>query len=145
MKKIKGLVLMVAILSLVSCYRVNEYKFLFITFNESKANTKSIKKYIDSAINKNEVMPDSIKEKFLSGNELPANERIIHFKNNPEEWYRIVFDADPCWIKSIYNRQLADTVIHNRSLLGNKEIDRIKVRFEREILNRVQQNGNVNN
>jgi hypothetical protein len=123
-----------------SCYKVNEYRFLFITFN-SNLKSNYLKRYIEKVRNKNTIIPENILDIFLKGNKLSQNESFVYFSNNPKEWYLIDFDATPCWIESVYNKKLSNEVIIRREILGEKQIKRIQLRFLYEVLIPAEQYG----
>ncbi|MCR8558149.1 hypothetical protein KXD93_10865 [Mucilaginibacter sp. BJC16-A38] len=107
---------------------------MFIDFKESRLSSRILTIYVDSVINKDLVIPDSVNYIFLSGEKLKDQERIIHLKNKPDEWFMINFTNDPCLIETIYNKNLSDTLINDGVLLGEHEIQRIKTRFFKEVL-----------
>ncbi|RWY49109.1 hypothetical protein [Mucilaginibacter gilvus] len=137
----KKILSLVCLFMLSGCYKMTEFSYLSITFNDSRINSIFLTKYVDSVVNKNLIIPDSINYIFLSGEPLKEQERIIHFKNNPDEWYMINFNAAPCWIETIYCKNLTDTLVNNRTLLGDKEIDRIANRFRTEVINQAEHYG----
>src|SRR5579863_9076860 len=117
-----------------SCYTVNEHTYLNITFNDSKLNPFFLKKYVDSIRNDHEQIPDSINEVFFNGDKIPDFKRIVYFKDNPQEWYLVVFDSSPCWIEAIYNPLLSNGMIHDQRFISQAELKRVKKRFETEVL-----------
>ncbi|WP_299578862.1 hypothetical protein [Mucilaginibacter sp.] len=137
----KKIALLVCLFIQISCYKMTTYSYLFIDFKESRISGSFLKMYIDSVLNKNLIVPDSVNYIFLSGNILNDQERIIHFKNEPDEWYMINFTTEPCWIGTIYNKKLADTLINNRTLLGKNEIQRVEKRFQTEVLKQAELYG----
>jgi hypothetical protein len=142
MKKIKLILIFASFTAFASCYRVKEYKYLNITFNDNNLNSFFLENYIDSVRNKNIVIPDSISYSFLFGNKIEENERLIHFKNSPEEWYMISFDATPCWIMSILNNKLNHyRIISDREELDDDQLKRIEKRFGDEILKPAEEYG----
>jgi len=128
-----------ALICLVSCeylggclYKVNEYKYLSIVFNDSKLSPVFLTKYVDSVRNKNLVIPDSIAYEFFKGDTIPDQERLLHFQN-PDEWYRVMFNAGPCWVGEIYNPKLANKVINDPKDLSDIELKRIENRIRQEL------------
>jgi hypothetical protein len=121
-----------------ACYTNNDRKYLNITFNESRLDGVYIKKYLDTVQNKGESIPDSILDVFFNGDKIEENERIVHFKKAPEEWYLINFDASPCWIESIYNPNLSNGGIYDKSFLNKADLKRIKRRFISDVLNEAE-------
>jgi hypothetical protein len=118
-------------------YGTNSHPYLNIVPDNIKLANSYIKFYIDSVLNKNKILPDSIKSQFYISNdqkELSLTDRIVHFKNNPEEWYLIAFDATPCWIASIYSPSISNIAIYNKEQLNQDQLERIKNRFQHEIL-----------
>jgi hypothetical protein len=124
-----------------SCYTVNEHTYLSIVFNESKLNAVYLNKYVDSVRNHEMIIPDSIKELFFNGRKMYDNERLIHFENTPQEWYLINFDATPCWIEAIYNPLLSNGMIYDKRFISAGELNRVKKRFETEVLRKADEYG----
>ena len=124
-----------------SCYTVNEHTYLRIVFNESKLNAVYLNNYVDSVRNNKIIIPDSIKEIFFNGDKMSNNERLIHFESNPQEWYLINFDATPCWIEAIYNPALSSTQIYDKRFISEAELNRVKKRFEIEVLKKAEEYG----
>lgn len=124
-----------------SCYTVNDRTYLNIVFNDSKLSAVYLNNYIDSVRSKGLSIPDSIKEIFLNGRAMYDNERLVQFKNKPQEWHLISFDATPCWIESIYNPSVADYVIYDKRFISEAEQNRIKRRFETEVLKEAEKYG----
>jgi hypothetical protein len=87
------------------------------------------------------IIPDSIKEIFFNGDKMANNERLIHFESKPQEWYLINFDANPCWIEAIYNPLLSNGMIHDKRFISEAELNRVKKRFESEVLIKAEQYG----
>lgn len=141
MKKLKFLALFLIITSEICCYTINEYDYLNINFNDNKLNTYFFEKYIDSVHNRNLIIPDTIKDIFLFGEKLTEQERLIYFDHRPKEWYIINLSASPCWIESIYNKELSIRLINNRDSLGKKELKRVEMRFRNEILKPAEDYG----
>ena len=134
--------LVVVFLFLIGCrgcldksYGVNPLGYLFITFPDCKLQNEYLKAYIDTVINKNESIPDSINFKFFANGTPDINESVIHFAKEPEEWYVVSFDVSQPWIKFIYNRRLDSVnMIRQRKLLSKNDILRIHNRFSNEII-----------
>ncbi len=124
-----------------SCYTVNEHTYLRILFNESKLNAVYLNNYVDSVRNNKIIIPDSIREIFFIGDKMSNNERLIHFESKPQEWYLINFDAAPCWIEAIYNPALSSTQIYDKRFISEAELNRVKKRFEVEVLKKAEQYG----
>ncbi len=124
-----------------SCYTVNEHTYLNITFNDNKLNPFFLEKYVDSIRNYPKLIHDSINEVFFNGDKIPDFKRIVYFKHNPEEWYLVVFDSSPCWIEAIYNPLLSNGMIHDKKFISGAELNRIKKRFEVEVLKKAEEYG----
>lgn len=124
-----------------SCYTVNEHTYLNITFNDSKLNPSFLEKYVDSIRNDHKQIPDSINEVFFNGDKIPDFKRIVYFKDNPQEWYLVVFDASPCWIEAIYNPLLSNGMIHDKRYISEAELKRVKKRFQTEVLKQAEEYG----
>jgi len=124
-----------------SCYTVNEHTYLNITFNDSKLNPFFLEKYIDSIHSDQKQIPDSIDQVFFNGDKIPDIKRIVYFKDNPQEWYLVVFDSSPCWIEAIYNPTLSSFMIHDKRFISAAELTRIRNRFQSEILNKSEAYG----
>jgi|GEM_PF-1876742 len=127
--------------TLNSCYTVNEHTYLGIVFNENKISAVYLNNYIDSVRNNEVVIPDSIKEIFFNGSKMLDNERLIYFEGKPQEWYLINFNATPCWIEAIYNPSLSNGMIHDKRFISEIELNRIKKRFETEVLKKAEEHG----
>ncbi|OAQ37976.1 hypothetical protein A5893_16545 [Pedobacter psychrophilus] len=128
-------VLLFLLILISSCYSVDDSQYLNISFDNSKVSSQSLREYIDKTSDR---IPDSIVTFFYEDENIPQNERVVHFKNKPEEWYLIDFSITPCWILAIYNPDLSDSAFTNYNQLSDKELIRIKKRFELEILNKVK-------
>jgi hypothetical protein len=127
-----------------SCYEVNDRNYLNITFNGQNLSSVFFKKYVDVVRNKNLVITDDVKNVFLNGETLNDDERIIYFKNNPEEWYMVSFDASPFWIKYIYSPKISNVLIYQNKQMENSEFVRIKTRIENELIKPAIQYGKEN-
>src|SRR5579862_9646573 len=125
----------------ISCYTVNDRRYLNIVFNDSKLNSLYLLKYVDSVQNKGFLVPDSISYIFFTGDTISENQRIVYFSNNPKEWYLINFDAAPCWIESIYNPNLSNGAIYDKRFISSTELERIRIRFINEILKKTEMYG----
>lgn len=139
--KSKLVLLVFLLFGFSSCYSVNEHTYLRIVFNNSKLNSIYLNNYIDNVRNNGIIVPDSIKEIFFDEAKISANERLIYFKSKPEEWYLINFDATPCWIEAIYNPSLSSVGIYDNRFTSKTELNRIKTRFEVEVLNKAESSG----
>jgi hypothetical protein len=124
---------MIIILVFSSCSFVNDRRTLDIGF-DNKLNADYVKNYLDSVYNKRTVIPDSIKNIFFDSDTIPADERLVYFKDKPQEWYLVVFDSSPGWITSIYNHSLSPGIIRNQLFTTPTQLTRIKKRYETEIL-----------
>jgi|SRR6185437_8704614 len=133
--------LSILVFSLSFCYRMREYKFLNVTFDDVNIKGSFLKKYIDSIRNKDLVIPSSIKDNFLHGSKLSESERLVYFKDKPQEWYLISFDISPCWIEYIYNKQLSPVSINKREFLGDEQLKRIEMRFRNEVIKPAESYG----
>jgi hypothetical protein len=120
-------------------YGTNNHSYLNILPDSTNLKDDYIIFFIDSVLNKNNFITDSIKSQFFISNDqkdLNSDDRIVYFKEYPEEWYLISFDATPCWIKAVYNNHLGNVAIFEPSQLTQYEFRRIKKRFQIEILNK---------
>jgi hypothetical protein len=69
---------------------------------------------------------------------LYKDQRIIKFKRSPEEYYRVRCNALPCWIMGVFNKQIdSSNWIFDRKNLSGTDIERIKSRFQFEILDKI--------
>lgn len=119
---------------------INDRQYLSITFNDSKLNTVFLEHFVDSIKNKNGKIPDSVLMLFFKGDSIYSQERLLHF-SNPDEWYLIGFDATPCWIINVYNKEISSEVINKRKELSDYDLKRIETRFRNEILNQAESYG----
>jgi hypothetical protein len=93
-------------------------------------------------VNKGKHIPDSINYKFFENGIPGSTERVVHFFEEPEEWYVVSFDVSEPWIEYIYNRNLDSlNMIRERKLLSKKDIERIHERFSREIIRSAEDFG----
>lgn len=137
------MIITIIIIFFSSCYQEKNRQYLFISFYNSRLSGKYLKNYIDNVRDKNIIVPDSIKDIFLFGDTIDNRQRFVYFKSSPEEWYMILFYTQPCLIENIYNKTLSNHVINDRSVLGDKEIERIQLRFRNEILIPAEQYGKL--
>jgi hypothetical protein len=63
--------------------------------------------YIDTVINKGKYIPGSINFNFFANGIPDSTERVVHFIEEPEEWYVVSFDVSDPWIDFTYNRRMA--------------------------------------
>ncbi|OQP40664.1 hypothetical protein A4H97_34215 [Niastella yeongjuensis] len=134
--------LIIIILFLTGCrgcvdnfYGVNPLGYVNITFPDCKIQNEYLKSYVDTVINRNVSIPDSINFKFFENGIPDINESIVHFAEEPVEWYVVSFDVSQPWIKFIYNRRLDSVnMIRERKLLSEKDILRIRRRFSNEVI-----------
>jgi len=125
-----------------SLYGTNSNTYLNINIDSQKINNAFIQFYIDSVLNKAAKIPDSIKSLFYINNvqnDLHVNDRLVHFREYPEEWYLVAFDATPCWIKTVYNKNLNADPVDDVKQLNKDDIERIKNRFKTSVLNMAEQ------
>jgi hypothetical protein len=116
-------------------YGVNPLGYVNIVFPDCKLQNRYLITYIDTVVNKGESIPDSINFKFFANGIPDSTERVVHFIEEPEEWYVVSFDVSEPWIEFIYNRRLdAVNMIRERKLLSKNDIFRIHNRFNNEII-----------
>ncbi len=130
----KKLILLLCICVFTSCYRVKEYHYLDITFDDSGVKQHFLEYYIDSVRNKNLIIPDSVSNIFDNINKLDTLTRLVYFDRNPREWYMVNFSSRTCWIQYIYNKKLSDKMLNERFAVKDSELRRIELRFRNEIL-----------
>lgn len=127
-----------AITGCKSCYSIfyknNERNTLNISIDSSKLKSSFIEFYIDSVVNKNKTTPDSILYAFTSDGKLREDERIINFISSPKEAYLIILSSTPCQIYYIYNSKYSNEAIGDIHVFSTDELNRIKKRFNNEIL-----------
>lgn len=140
----KMLLFLIVAIFFTACYTVNDRKNLGIVFNESKLNPYYLEGYVDKIRNKGFSTPDSISEIFFNGDSISDEQRIIYFKNAPQEWYLINFNASPCWIESIFNPHLSNSQIYDSTFMSKEQLVRIRNRFINEILKPAEQYGHAN-
>jgi hypothetical protein len=129
----KKAILLVFFMSvLISCkycytelYQTNVRPFLFISDTSSMLSNEKFIYYIDSVTTRYKA-PDSIRNRFQS---LRNDERILYFKDFPNEAYLISFTATPCWIEYLYNSRHSHELVGDRKLLSDKELARIQARL----------------
>ena len=120
-------------------YGTNSHAYLSIDLEDTTINYSTLAYYIDSVLNKGIHFPDSIKSKFYINSvqtDLHEDNRLIHFKEHPEEWYLIEFQGSPCIIDAIYNARLSINPIFDRGQLGEAQVSRIRMRVKMEIFHK---------
>ncbi len=138
----RNVLILACLFTVIGCnsfYGTNSYTYLNIVTDRTKLSGDFILFYIDSVLNKTEKTPDSIKSKFYISNEqhdLFPDDRLVHFKGNPDEWYLVAFDATPCWIAAIYAPKHMSFPLYKRDSLDEGQINRIKSRFKTEVLDK---------
>ena len=111
-------------------YGVNPLGYVNIVFSDCKLENGYLMAYKDTVINKTEIIPDSINFKFFENGVPASNERVVHFSEEPEEWYVVSFAVSQPWIKYIYNQRLdAMNMIREKKLLSNEDVLRVRSRF----------------
>jgi len=117
-------------------YGTNSHPYLSIDLKDTTINYSTLAYYIDSVLNKGKHFPDSIKSQFYINSvqtDLHEDNRLIHFKEDPEEWYLIEFQGSPCIVDAIYNPKLSLNPIFEREQLGEGQVSRIENRVKIEI------------
>ncbi|HLZ86907.1 MAG TPA: hypothetical protein VKQ52_06705, partial [Puia sp.] len=98
--------------------------------------------YIDSVLNKDIHFPDTIKSKFYISDvqtDLHEGNRLIHFKERPEEWYLVeLLGGGQSVIDAIYNPEISDHAIFDKKNLREWQLTRITNRMQTEILNKME-------
>ena len=99
-------------------YGTHSHEYLDIIFEDSSLNYSLRTYFIDSVLNKDIHFPDSIKSKFYISNiqtDLDDGDKLIHFKERPEEWYlvRLLGDGQSV-IAAIYNPEILDDAIFDK-------------------------------
>jgi hypothetical protein len=121
-------------------YGTHNHAYLNINFEDSSL-VASLPSYIDSVLNKDIHFPDSIKSQFYINNvqtDLHEDDRLIHFKERPEEWYLIELQGNPCIINAIYNPQISTSVIFEEEKLSESQLTRIRNRMKTEIFDKAR-------
>ncbi len=129
-------------------YGTNSHEYLNISFPKSKIDGSFLEYYIDSILNKTIVLSDSVKSNFFISDiqdDLNENQRVVHFKTYPEEWYLIGLEINPCWIEAIYNPLISNDAVFDKKWLSENEMSRIKNRFQVEILDQAESYATENN
>jgi hypothetical protein len=136
--------MIVMIATLCSCkgcrnkiYAVHEdVPYLNLSIEDSTIKSNAVLLYIDSTLSKNRELYDVQND--LNGVGLKPEDRVLHFKANPEESYHVSCNSNPCWIKGIYNSKI-DFLnwIYDRKFLDKNELQRISDRFREEVLRNV--------
>lgn len=126
-------------------YKVhNEVNYLDITFVDSTVHPSNVLHYIDSIVSKDTSHYEVLGS--ISNVQLKEQDRIIHFKKFPEEFYLISCNANPCWIKGVFNKEISSAGwIYERKYVNKREIVRIEERFGNEILNKVKTDSPFSN
>jgi hypothetical protein len=76
---------------------------------------------------------------------LHNGDRLIHFKEEPEEWYLVEMLGDgQSVIDAIYNSGISDDAIFDKMDLTESQITRIKERMQTEILDKMKLYGQKN-
>jgi hypothetical protein len=117
-------------------YGTNGHSYLNVDLEDTTISYSTLVYYIDSVLNKGILFPDSIKSQFYINSiqtDLHPGDRLIHFKEGPEEWYLIEFQGSPCIIDAIYNPKLSINPIFDRGQLTEDQVSRIKNRVKTEI------------
>lgn len=138
------ILILVCIYILPSCkgcfnklYAVHEdVEYLNIFFDDSSKKPSSVLHYVDFVLAKDTLHygVDSLIDGVLLG----KDNRVIHFKEQPEEYYQISCNSTPCWIKGIFNKTI-DPVnwIYDIKKITPKESSRLKLRLNNEVLKNV--------
>ena len=113
-----------------------EVEYLHINFEDSIKISSHVLRYVDLILAKDTSRygVDSL----MNGIFIGKDNRIIHFKVQPEEYYFMSFNSAPCWIKGIFNKK-NDAVdwIYNIKKITPIDISRIRFRFKNEVLQNV--------
>lgn len=115
-------------------YAVHEdVEYLHINFEDSSKKSSHVLNYIDFVLAKDTSRYGV--DSAMNGVFLGEDNRIIHFKKQPEEYYQVSCNAAPCWIKGIFNKTIDPlNWIYNRNKITPNNISRIKLRFNNEVL-----------
>ena len=113
-----------------------EVEYLHINIDDSTKTPSHVLRYVDFVLTKDTSRygVDSL----LNGIFIGKDNRVIHFKIQPEEYYFMSFNTAPCWIKGIFNKKI-DAVdwIYDIKKINSVEINRIRFRFTNEVLQNV--------
>ena len=122
-------------------YGTNSHPYLSIDLEDTNVNFSTVAYYIDSVLNKGINFPDSIKSQFYISSvqtDIQEGERLLHFKDAPEEWYLIKFQGNPCIIMAIYNPKMYKVAIFDRGWLSEAQLLRIRNRVKIDILDKAK-------
>jgi hypothetical protein len=134
-----------ALLLLISCngclnsfYQVHEeVPDLNIRFVDLKIAPPKVLHYLDSIYLKDTTSFSLVTS--FNDDSLNKDQRVIFFKSEPVEYYRIDCNDFSCWIKGIFNKNLDSTKwIFDEKKLSNASINRIRKRFQNEILYKIK-------
>lgn len=130
----------------LGCYGIDNREELTIILNYNHLNSIYFGKYIDSVYNKGVMPPDSVLERLVGyDNKILPTEKIVFIPNdstgNPDEYFLINLFGSPCVIVSIYNADISKEAIYNRKDLTKRQIERIKSRFTKEVLQKAEMYG----
>ena len=113
-----------------------EVEYLHINIDDSSKIPSQVLHYVDFVLAKDTSRYGV--DTLMNGVFIGKDNRIIHFKVQPEEYYFMSFNSAPCWIKGIFNKK-NDAVdwIYNIKKITPIDISRIRYRFKNEVLQNV--------
>ena len=129
-------------------YGTNSHEYLDIICEDTSVSYPLREYYFDSVLNKDVHIPDSIKSKFYISSvqtDLNGGDKLIHFKERPEEWYLVELWGDgQTVIRAVYSPEISDNAIFDKIYLTERQIMRIRNRMQTEILEKMDLYGRKN-
>jgi hypothetical protein len=151
MKTLPLVSIILACLSMIGCngcfgkfYSVHEEpEHLNVAFEDPNFSSLALVHYFKSA-------DDSIAANYtilkcFEGLNLKENERVIHFRKKPNEYYWVSFDKRSCNIMAVLNSSIDSSGwIFYRKQISSVELNRIRKRFNEEVLTYVDSLNYIN-
>lgn len=119
---------------LLGCYQMDKKEQLN---TDSRINYDDLAYYVDSVLNRDLVIPDSIKGILYGYDNLQPFERVIYFDSEPKEYFLVNFFGKPIVIESVLNESLSNYAIYRKEDLSEDQIAKIEKKFRVEILDKV--------
>jgi len=113
-----------------------EIEYLDLIYTDTSISTSALLNYFDSAL-KFDTANYEIRDS-LDGVKLSEEQRIVCFKKDPNESYRVSINAFPCWIMGVFNERVDKFHwVYSKDKIKDDELKRIEKRFKDEILSKV--------
>jgi hypothetical protein len=71
---------------------------------------------------------------YYNGHDMDKNDRVYHFKKDPEEYYWVTIAKRSCEITAVYNNKIDSEWVYKLNQMDQMQVDRIGNRFLKTVL-----------